>query len=484
MRLLKKIPNIRLLYIVGALMLLLAIATQYYGSTDIIDYAGVAKFFAGDFSAKIRSSHSMLYGMMHAPLVKLINVFLVMKITSVIWLFLLVASTYYISGKNHRVLALLLLCPVVWYSAPWISPIQLASLLFLWGWYHINKYQATKSNRSLLFAGILFGLAWAFWNTILFLLVFIIIIFFYDKKMYQALLVICFIILGFMPTLVIDYLQYGFPFYSTMKFIVGTLVTSIYGGIYSHGQGTHFIIELLSVLILVPLFSWKIFSKKNLLENPREKIFLILSLLLFCANPQIRYLLIIMPLLILSMEKTLNERQYKIQLIIFIILTLIVITSYIVQIKYSTISPEFTSLLINGGKLNISPNQENIMRDDLHKIALENPNSVFIVGPNDDDYAYIAMIYDKKDIKEFVSIQDYELYKKNQTSLFEKKITFIPKIADRRELWIAGGLEKSPNDLTNYSAITNAVSINLPLNISGFTLEKKYQIISLYKKIN
>jgi len=88
-----------------------------------------------------------------------------------------------------------------------------------------------------------------------------------------------------------------------------------------------------------------------------------------------------------------------------------------------------------------------------------------------------------KDIKEFVSIQDYELYFKNETSLFKKRFEPKPIIPDRRIIWIEGGISKNPNDNTNYGNITLAISINEPLNEPGFRLIKKYNILYLSEKV-
>ncbi|PIN95910.1 hypothetical protein COU56_00560 [Candidatus Pacearchaeota archaeon CG10_big_fil_rev_8_21_14_0_10_31_9] len=103
--------------VVFSLLVLLTIFTRFYGTTDIKDYSDVSKFLAGDYSAKIRSSHSYLFGFVHSPLVNLFGNFIVFKITSLVFLLLLIFSVYYISGKNKKSLWLMLLSPIVWYVA-------------------------------------------------------------------------------------------------------------------------------------------------------------------------------------------------------------------------------------------------------------------------------------------------------------------------------------------------------------------------------
>jgi len=127
------------------ILLSLSLLTKYNGSTDIGDYADTAKFFSGYYQAKIRTSHSYLYGLLFFPLVKLTKSVLVFKLASVIFLLLLMMSLYYMSNRNKKVLLLILISPIIWYLAPWISPIPLSSLLFLWGYYFIQKYDENNN---------------------------------------------------------------------------------------------------------------------------------------------------------------------------------------------------------------------------------------------------------------------------------------------------------------------------------------------------
>ena len=78
---------------ISIFIILIAITflTKYYGSTDIGDYKDVAKYFAGDFAAKIRSSHSYIYGLMLSPFVAIMHNFLIFKMTSLIFLSLIMS---------------------------------------------------------------------------------------------------------------------------------------------------------------------------------------------------------------------------------------------------------------------------------------------------------------------------------------------------------------------------------------------------------
>src|SRR3989344_7736846 len=125
-----KFSNNLILVVVFFLLFLITILTQFYGNADIGDYADVAKFFAGDYNAKIRSSHSYFYGFISSPFVKLTGNFFGMKVVTFFWLILLMLSIYYISGKDRKTLLLIVTAPIFWYMAPFINPIQIASLFF------------------------------------------------------------------------------------------------------------------------------------------------------------------------------------------------------------------------------------------------------------------------------------------------------------------------------------------------------------------
>src|SRR3989344_5167512 len=105
----KGLTNNEKLILVLILLILVAVTflTNFEGGADTFDYADTAKFFAGDYNAKIRASHSYLYGLIHAPLVDLFNSFWAFKITSILSLLLIIYSVYAISGKDKRSLWLI-----------------------------------------------------------------------------------------------------------------------------------------------------------------------------------------------------------------------------------------------------------------------------------------------------------------------------------------------------------------------------------------
>lgn len=479
-----RLSNKRLLIIALILLIFLAISTKYLGGIDVHDYADVAKFFAGKYSADIRSSHSMLYGFIHAPFLIIFNSFLVMKITNLLWLALIILSLYYISNKDRRTLLLTITSPIIWYMGPWISPIQLAALFFLWGFFFINKFDRTEKIRYLALSGIFIGLAWATWNTVFFILFFLIISFFYGRNINHLIIFLFFVTVGLLPILIFDQIFFGFFLYSTIRHVIGNLIVFLYGSIYPGVvQILNSWANYISFLLMLPLFSFILFKKDFFVHRKRQVIFLTLTTLFFLINPQVRYLMFLWPIFLLYLPKNLTEKEFKIQLSVFILLSILVTIPYVIQIKFTTNVADFDTEIANFGNWQFSGESRNIIiAEDINNIAKDYSNEVFLVGNDMEDYADLAHIYWGENVKEFVSLQDYNLHLKGENSIFEKRLVFTPRIQDRRQIWIGGGLEKSDNDATDYASIIYGIGVDKPLEADGFELIQKYNLLYLSKK--
>lgn len=466
------------------LLIIVSLSTSYIGSTDVGDYAGVAKFFSGKSNADLRTSHSLVYGLIHAPLLTIFDSFFVMKITSLFWLILLIISVYHISGRNKKTLYLMLISPIVWYMGPWINPLQLASLIFLWGFHFINKYETANNKKYLILSGLLIGLSATIWNTLLFVTLFLVICFFYNRNINHFVIFIISFIAGLVPLLIIDQIFYGFALNSLLKFIVGIAVIILDGGIYGGtAQTTNPIINYLTFLAILPFFTYKLFFKKLFSKHKRQIIFITLLLLFFMSNPQIRYLILIVPLLIIYLAPSLSDKEFKIQILIFTIISLIAIAPYLVQIKYSTNSDELNSFFQNIGADKIEKLKQDSYNEALKAILEETGKQTFVIGNSPDDYYTLSHYYWGDEVEEFVSIQDYNLWIDNETILYKKKLEINPKINDRRKIWFEGGISKSNADDTDYSKIKYAIGIDQEISLQEFGFIGKYGNLYLSKKL-
>ncbi len=472
--------------IVSAVLLVLVVITlltSYYGSADVGDYADTAKFFAGDYKADIRSSHSYLLGLIHAPFLNIFGSFIVFKISSLIFLFILIYSVYIISGKSRKALWMIVLSPVIWYMAPWINPIQIASIFLLWSYYFIKRYDENENIKNLIYSALLIGLGWAFWDTILYFGVILGISFLYNKKIIHGIYFSFFIIVGLAPRLILDQILFNFAFYTSIKTFISGFVNifgGIYGSEYGHTPKTFGI--LLPFLLAIPILFWNIYKIRNFRENKKEILFFSLSILLLLMNPQIRYLLALVPIMILYISKNIDEKKFKLQIIYSIIIILLFVFPYIIQISYGLnnkfYGTEVTGIFIDGVKID-KENQKELLFQDLKNIEKEYENKTFVVGNHPDNYQVLAHFYSGEKIKKFVSIQDYELWKKNESIIYKKRFEPVLNIDERRQIWIEGGIKKNKNDKTDYEDIKYGLGIGEPIKLDGFSIVKKYGVLYL-----
>lgn len=473
--------------ILSLVLVIITLLTKYYGSTDLGDYSDTARYFAGNYNADIRSSHSYLYGFIHAPFIGLFDNYVVFKFSSLLFLSILIWSVYIISKKDSRALLLMLVSPVVWYMAPWINPIQLASIFLLWAYYFIDKYEHSESLKFLFYAGAFIGLGIAFWDTIVFFGAFLVIAYMYNRKLNHLFLLAISILVGLSPRLLLDYWIFGFPFFSLMKSFFGTLTNALFlgrGTSYSTGLLKNSIYFILIALSIPSYFFYFISKREFLKANKKTIIFLILSLLLIFTNPQIRYTLALVPIIYILIFRNLNHSQWKKQVIISLAIAIIFISPYLIQTTRSINNSDYydvTEALTNLPNIHLTLSESDTIEKDLYEIGKDYPNETFVVIGKDDYYQKLAHIYWGKDIDKFVSVQDYDMWKNNETSIFEKKLIFKPKIADRRAIWVGGGILRN-DKLNDFENVNYAIGLQANESYEGFGEVRQYSLLKVMKR--
>jgi hypothetical protein len=471
MELLNKKSKLAVLILL-AILVVLTLTTSFHEETDLGDYLGVAKYFSGDYAAKLRPSHSISYGLLLSPFTSISDNLFFVRLINLTWLLLLILSVYVITEKDSKALFLFIFSPIVWYVAPYISPIQLASLLFLWGYYFLLKYKK-EEKRYLLISGTIIGFATIFWNSALFIIPILILCFFFNKKLSHVLIFLIGLCLGFIPLMITDLYFYKIPFYSFLKFIVATLAFPLFGGIYGHGVSKS-LFEYIPLLLMFPFYFYLLFKRECFKENKSEVIFITLSYLFILQNPQARYLIFLWPILIIRLSRVINRKQFIKQCAMFAFISLIVVSPYVVQIKYQMYPPEWSGIIKNVNNISINTSSQPSLALSLTEITKKYPQEIFVVGNDADDYNILALAYWGKDLKEFVSIQDYLFWKENKTDIWNKKFMPATRLYERRQIWISGGVSKNTNDLTDYKKIRYGIGLGKPLELSNFTFFERY----------
>ena len=470
-------------------MSLVVFTTKFYGGADTFDYQDSAKFFTGDYPAKMRSSHSYLYGFVHSWIVEITNSFIIFKITSLVSLGLIIYSVYLISGRNKNALWLGLISPIVWYMGPWTSPIQIASLSFLWGYYFTKQYCLDNKINSLFYAGLLVGLSWAFWDGVLFFIPLFIISFFYNEKLIHTIYFSIFILLGSLPRIILDLVLFDSIFFTPIRHILASLALTFTGGFYNQG-GLWGIIPIIFVILFLPVLTYLLFTKKEIYQkNKKTSIFIFLSIILLIINSQIRFILLIAPIILVTISPHISKKQYTSSIIFSTILVLLVVNPYIIQSKWDLgideKGVEIYSFVLNTDKIKLSDSfTKEIIDKDLQKITTQIKDESFVIGDSPDSYRILANFYTGDKISEFVSVEDYNLNKAGKLVIAQKELCSEVKINERRDFCFSISTRKAFNDKTNYSSIRYGISLGDNLGTDGFVLKQKYEMLSLWEKIS
>lgn len=472
--------------IIGAVllaMITLTFVTKYQGGNDVLDYANVAKFFAGDLNAKIRTSHSYLYGFIHAPFVGITQSFLIFKFTSLALLFGIVYSVYVLSDRNKYALWLILVAPIMWYMAPWTSPIQAASLCFIWGYYWAKKYGVSNKLRELIYAGLCIGLGLAFWDPIVFFGVFLLIPVLYSTRVWHAAMAVLAVMIGMLPRLALDQYLFNFAFFNSVKYSIAFFAHFLFGGFYG-GASDGGLARFVMVLLFFPIYTYVLFKKEHRKKNVSLLVLLALSGITFIFNAQVRFALVLVPITLAVLTPLLSKKQVIIQGAIFACLTLIVINPYILQISHDTNVIDVDAAMNHFGSIYI---REGFLREevrqDLEIITEQYPGEVFLAGNRDDTYAVFANLYWGDGVEEFVSVQDYNLEVEGNPDIFSKEYCTSANIAYRREICAEMSIKKTTDDTTDYGAIRYAISEEPSLDVEGFELVESYTQLHLFRKI-
>ena len=439
-------------------IILVSLFSNTYGSTDTGDYLGVAKGFTGSFITKMRSTHSWVYGLLLAQPLKVFYSPITAKLFNVMWL-ILIALLLYAVTNSKKVFLIYTSSPIVWFSAPWVSPIMLGSLLLLASYIFIKKFEESRKSFHLIISGIFLGMATVIWDTALFLSFFFILSFFFNKRVKELLIFIVPFSLAFSVRLVIDFLLFNFPLFSLFRVFGGNLSAVLKLGNYTNVS--YPIIDYILLFISIsPLFILLIyrFIKEDYKKYSQEIAFLILSFLLILMLPQTRYLMGIAPLAILLLA---NKFKSKKEILLHIFLSFILILYFI--------TPYF------------GPTYEYRLASDLKQIEKDFPSQVFLAGSseNPDLYVHLGMYYWGRDIKKVIPWQEYDYSRFNKTDFQHYRVESKTKLDVMRKLWFEIALSRASTE--TYENIEYQIAVENQSELQ-FKLVKNYSLLKVFKK--
>ena len=291
---------------------------------DSVDYITAAKELADISNSKIHSAHSFVYPYFLSFFLELVPSMLTIKLLNCMWLILIGILLYSMTKKNS-VFLIWAFSPLVWYMSIYTSPALPVAFFFLLAYRSFKIWEKNSSKKHLTIGGLSVGLCMALWAAAITFCAFLVLVFFYDKKLKDALLLGVPILATLSIAFLIDWYYYGLPGYSFIRLFGATAVIS--AGLHPQARAYALSLELLSFIVIVSPLLFYLYKTK-LKENKREIILLILSLIIFLRYGIISYLLPVAPIAILLLEKTLNKKKVILHILFSILLIILITHNY------------------------------------------------------------------------------------------------------------------------------------------------------------
>ena len=328
-----------LIYIVG--LILFAVFSYKVVFHDTLEYMSLAKKLAGFLNSDVYITHSLVYPFFLSLFVKHFPSILTMRLVNIGFIILVGVLLYHLELKKTAFL-IWAFSPIVWMFTIIISPFVPLSFFLLVAYLSVKKWQENKRGLYLVISALAIGLAAAFHDIFLFLGLFFILSFFYDKKLKKAILFLLFAFLSFSLRLILDASLFSltikdkiipFPFYSLIRFFGARLIIQL--GLHPEAFALNFSFlnfESWGFLILISPLLFYLY-KIDYQKNKNEVIFLTLSTFFFLIQGNYFYFIILTPVIIILLGNIFRKNELILHMVISFLIIFIMTYPYFITDK-------------------------------------------------------------------------------------------------------------------------------------------------------
>lgn len=321
---------------------------------DTWEYISLAKKFAGYFNTNAFSVHSLVYPFFLSFFVKVFPSILTLRLVNISWLFLIGALLYY-SELRKQAFLIWIFSPITWILGLQISPFLPASFFLLVVFLSIRKWQENKKSVYFITSALSLGLSAAFYDFALVLVVFFVLVFFYNKQLKETIFYCLIVFVSFSTRLLLDGALFSlaikdklipFPFYSLVRFWGATAIIQL---------GLHPAIPisklsfsnpyLLSIFFIISPLLFYLY-KINYQKNKQTIIFLLISIIFIFLSKggEYFYYLPLAPIVIILLSQVFKKRELILHILISSFIILIMTYPYFIPDKQEI---EKRNLIIN-----------------------------------------------------------------------------------------------------------------------------------------
>lgn len=424
---------------------------------DFTQYLNVAKEFAGIATSKVRSTPGYAYGFILGQILKLSPALLTAKLFNALWLFLDGVLLYLIT-KRWSSLLLWMFSPIVWYMASWISPLMPVSFLLLFAFYNIKLYEKENKKTNLMLSALSLGLASTLWWAAVYISVLFVLSYLSNKKLSLIIFFAMLYSLTFSLRLLLDHYLFSMFFFSSFRALGSNLL--YHAGEEASKKTLTFVLKQFALLLVIISPILYKFYRVNPFEHARDYLFLFLTSILFLVVTQLRYFIVLAPIIIMLITPILSKKEIKLHILLSLILIIFITKPY------------------------FGETQDSLISLDLKQLEKDYPNELFIVGSDKspaEQSALLSSLYWGNNIKEFVEYEEYRLALKNESTFRSYEFASDSKINDLRKISIK--LSYLRTDDRNYNDVKLLVIVGDQEPPKGFKLAKEYEILRVFQKL-
>jgi hypothetical protein len=283
-------------------------------------------------------------------------------------------------------------------------------------------------------------------------------VYFWNERFSKTILYIVFLLIGFIPNLIIDFYFLGAPGYTLIRHFGSQFIISL--GLNPTTSDFHLFetiknnLEILLIPIIISPLLYKLY-KFDFLKYKKDSVFLFLTLLILIVRASLlKYLLIISPLAVLFLSKVFNKKDILIHAIVSILLIVLLTSGY------------FTD------------NQSSLLSKDLIQIK-EDFSPDYIISESYETNVFGALSWENKPF--YVWEQDYLSHINNESFTRSYNFEINPKIPVKDALDIRVSFKGAP--VTDYAREKIIFVSEDEKEIESFKLRKCYSVLCAYERV-
>ena len=426
-------------------LILFAIFTTKIGFHDCYEYITIAKYFGGISNINLFSTHSILYPLIIGLFLKIVPTILTIKLINVLWVFLIgIVLLCWLNKKWAFIL--FATSPLTWFLSVQTTPVLPASFFFLLSFILFEK----EIKYSKIYSALCLGLSIAFYTPMILIGGIFLLVYFWDKKCYDAFIYSVFLGIGFFPRLIVDYFFLGNPVYSIMRYFGTNFLISL--GMNPNISGTYLtnILGILLIFVGISPLLFKLYSV-DFKTYQKEIIFLALaSAILLIRTASLKYFFLISPIILILLAKKLTKKEIKLHVLLSIVIIIFLCFGFFGQTR------------------------DVLMKQDLEQIFSEYPDRQIVAGPFEAN-GFAALLW--KNEPGIYWFMDYQAQVENKTELKSYSFEFMPNIPIREKIVFSGEFIR-PYPEQSYE---NIIVVSEKQDLEGFNKINCYESLCVYE---